>query len=72
MNKESACRASSPRFNSYDLQMFFLLSSLGKGGRKEIEPVMTKLHDLVSPSRRNQVLPVPSMDKCSVIAWKGN
>ena len=31
-----------------------------KGGRKEMEPVMIKLLDLASPSRKNQALALPS------------
>ena len=43
MDRASACGGCSPRFESCDIKMFFLL--LGKGGRKEMEAVRIKLHE---------------------------
>ena len=50
----SACGASSPGFNSRDIQMFFS-HLMYKGIRKCKEPAMIKdLKDLVSPNRKKR------------------
>lgn len=46
MDRALAFGASSPRFDSRDIQMFFP-SRVG-GGCKEMEPVTITMHDLVS------------------------
>ena len=45
-----------------------LLASCIKDGRNGMELVMLKFHVLVSPSRKNQVLALPSMGIRSVSA----
>ena len=49
--------------------MFF--SSRG-AGRREIELVLIKLHDLASPNRKNHFLALPSTGKLCVSARDGN
>ena len=69
MDITSPCVANTPSFNSLDTQTFF--SYRAEGGRKEMEPVMIKLRDLASPSKKNEVLALTSMGgKCKVWEFK--
>ena len=70
MDRASACGASSPRSIPATSKCFF--SSRIKSDRKDNEPVMIKLHDLASPSRKNQVLALPSLGERCVSAGHGN
>ena len=58
MDRALTCAASSPGFDSCNIQMC-LSPQVPKVAEKEMEPVMIKLHNLVSPSRKNQFLALP-------------
>ena len=60
MNVALAFGASSPSpmFFSYDVQMFYILSGIRGGGRKELELIMIKLQYL-APSSSTQIKSKP-------------
>ena len=70
MERALAFGASSPRFDSCDIQMFFP-SKRGRGGCKEMEPVTITMHTLVSQSRKKKLLALSSLDKQGVSAIYG-
>ena len=63
MDRALARGACSPVFGSSSIQKDF--PSYVKGGRREMEPVMIKLHGLAAPIEKVQVIAFPSMGKCS-------
>ena len=73
MDRVSACGACSHGVISFDIQVFFPIWYKVVG--KTLKPVMIKLYDLASPSRKKviaKVIAMPSMGESSLSARYGN